>query len=370
MDFSFSETQNEIRGAVKKVLKDLVTDDSLKALAKEGTWMHKRAWAALAEADMLGLAIPEAQGGAGMGLVELVLVLQQVGRNVAPLPAVSTLVSAARPIAAHGTEAQKTKYLVGVPKGETILTAALVNYDSVDAKKPTATATKSGDGYAISGTWTNVPYVAQSAAILLAAKSPEGVIVALVDPKGPGVTSASQLGTNGEPLMELTLTNAAVPASALLGDGKSGQSILDRVVDETTLALCAVEHGIAEGALYMTATYSSERKQFGMPIGAFQGVTQRVGDAYIDLEAMKVTLWQACWRMEEGRPHDRALAVAKFWAAEGGARIVAAAQHVHGGMGFDRDYPVHRYFLTSKHLEFTLGGAQSQLAKLGALVVA
>jgi alkylation response protein AidB-like acyl-CoA dehydrogenase len=370
MDFSFTEDQQEIRGAIKKLLAELVTDDALKALARSGTWFDAKAWGALAEGDMLGLAIPEEYGGGGMGLIELVLLLQQVGRTVAQVPAVPTLVTVARALAAHGSAEQKKRFLPGVAKGETILTAGLVNYDSVDAKRPTAVATKTSDGWAITGTWTNVAYFAQSASVLVAAKTgASSVGVFLVDAKAPGVSTSAQRGTNGEPLVELRLEGAIAPAGSVLGDPAAGQAILDRLVDETTLALAAVEHGLAEAALHMTASYSTERKQFGTPIGAFQGVSQRVGDAYIDLEAMKVTLWQAAWRMSESREHAQALAVAKFWAAEGGAHIVAAAQHVHGGMGFDRDYPLHRYFLTSKHLEFTLGGAQAQLAALGDLVV-
>jgi alkylation response protein AidB-like acyl-CoA dehydrogenase len=118
----------------------------------------------------------------------------------------------------------------------------------------------------------------------------------------------------------------------------------------------------------MTANYSGERKQFGVPIATFQGVTQRVGDAYIDVQAMRSSMWQACWRLDQGLDADKELAVAKFFSSEGGARVVAAAQHVHGGMGFDRDYPLYRYFLSSKHLEFTLGGPHESLTRLGDLI--
>jgi len=118
----------------------------------------------------------------------------------------------------------------------------------------------------------------------------------------------------------------------------------------------------------MTAKYAGERKQFGVPIGAFQGVTQRVGDAYIDVQAMRSSMWQACWRLDQGRDADKELAVAKFFASDAGARVVAAAQHVHGGMGFDRDYPLYRYFMTSKHLELTLGSAPESLTRLGDLL--
>jgi alkylation response protein AidB-like acyl-CoA dehydrogenase len=147
-----------------------------------------------------------------------------------------------------------------------------------------------------------------------------------------------------------------------------GEQVLSYLVDRTILGMCAVEFGIAEQALFMTANYAGERKQFGVPIATFQGVTQRVGDAYIDVQVMRASMWQACWRLDQGLDADKELAVAKFFASEGGARVVSAAQHVHGGMGFDRDYPLYRYFLTSKHLEFSLGGTHESLTRLGDLI--
>lgn len=365
MDFSFSDDQIEIKKAIEGILTGLVTDESLKALGKEGKWFHARAWKALAEAEMLGLALPEAAGGAGMGLVELCLLIIQAGRTVAPLPVIPTLVSAALPVAKYGSAAQQTRLLEGVASGDTILTAALVTYDARDARTTTARAKKSGDGYAVSGTFTNVPFVAESKRVLVSAKTDAGVVVGFIDPKGKGVTASRQEGTHGEPLSELVLVDAPIAAEDVLGSEANGQEILSFTVDRTVLATVAMQYGVAEGALKLTAGYAKERKQFGVPIGAFQAVSNRMGDAYIDLEALKVCLWQAAWRIEAGREHANALSVAKFWAAEAGARITATGQHVHGGMGFDRDYPMHRYFLTAKHLEFTYGGAQEQLRAIG-----
>jgi len=194
------------------------------------------------------------------------------------------------------------------------------------------------------------------------------IVVLLVDPKADGVRLAQQKGTNGQPLWLLELTDAPVAAGDALGGTDQGEQVLRYLVDRTTLGICAVEYGIAEQALFMTANYSGERKQFGVPIATFQGVTQRVGDAYIDVQVMRSSMWQACWRLDQGLDADKELAVAKFFASEAGARVVAAAQHVHGGMGFDRDYPLYRYFMTSKHLEFTLGGTHESLTRLGDLI--
>jgi alkylation response protein AidB-like acyl-CoA dehydrogenase len=369
MDFSFSEDQDSIRDLVTQVLGDLVTDDSLKLLAKQGVWFHERAWKQLAESEMLGLAIPEQYGGAGMGLTELCLLLQQVGRTVAPIPALETLVCTALPIAEFGTPELRDRFLGGIAQGRTILTAALVDTKSRDPLRPAALAKADGDGWRVTGQFTNVSYADRATRILAPARTADGAtVVLLVDPSTDGVRLGEQRGTNGQPLWLVDLDDASVASGDVLAGPNSGAEVLRYLVDRTILGICAIEYGIAEQALFMTANYSGERRQFGVPIGVFQGVTQRVGDAYIDVQAMRSSMWQACWRLDQGLKADKELAVAKYFASEAGARVVAAAQHVHGGMGFDRDYPLYRYFMTSKHLEFALGGTHESLTKLGELI--
>ena len=131
------------------------------------------------------------------------------------------------------------------------------------------------------------------------------------------------------------------------------------------MACAALQVGVAERALRIAASYTSEREQFGRPIGSFQAVQQRMADAFIDVEAIRWTTWHAAWLIAEGRPAHRDAAIAKFWAAEAGARVTATAQQVHGGMGIDVTYPLSRYFLWAKQIELTLGSASQQLARLG-----
>lgn len=371
MDFSFTEDQESIRGLVKQLLRDLVTDESLKALAKEGKWFHERAWTQLAQSEMLGLAIPEEHGGAGLGLTELCLLLQQVGRTVAPIPALETLVAGALSLAQLGTPEQQDRFLGRIAQGQAFLTPALVDPASRDPSKPSAVAKQDGGGWRVRGRFSNVSYADRADRIIVPARTETGATVLfLVDPRIDGVRLADQRGTNGQPLWLLDIEDARIESADVLAGPNEGAAALRYMVDRTTLGICAIECGIAEQALFMTARYAGERKQFGVPIGVFQGVTQRVGDAYIDVQSIRASMWQACWRLDEGLDAHRELAVAKYFASEAGARVVAAAQHVHGGMGFDRDYPLYRYFMTSKHLEVLLGGAHESLAKLGALISA
>jgi alkylation response protein AidB-like acyl-CoA dehydrogenase len=140
------------------------------------------------------------------------------------------------------------------------------------------------------------------------------------------------------------------------------------LLERATVAYCAVMVGVCEEAVRLTAEYTKTREQFGRVIASFQAVGQRAADAYIDTEAIRLTAVQAAWRLATGLPAAEEVAVAKFWAADGGQRVVHAAQHLHGGMGVDRDYPLHRYFLWAKQLELTLGGATAHLRHLGALL--
>jgi len=132
------------------------------------------------------------------------------------------------------------------------------------------------------------------------------------------------------------------------------------------VGLCAVQLGVAARALELTSAYAQSRVQFGKPIGSFQAVRQRLADAYIDTEAIGLTMWQAAWLLDEGLPCDSEVATAKFWAADAGHRVAHTAVHVHGGVGIDVDYPLHRYFVAAKHNEFALGGATAQLHRIGA----
>ena len=131
------------------------------------------------------------------------------------------------------------------------------------------------------------------------------------------------------------------------------------------VGLCAIQLGVVERAMRIAAVYTTEREQFGRPIGSFQAVQQRMADAFIDVESIRWTTWHAAWLLGRDRPADREASIAKFWAAEAGARVVSTAQQVHGGIGIDTSYPLFRYFLWAKHNELALGSASHHLARLG-----
>lgn len=371
MDFSLSEEQEATRDLAKQILDDRITHERLKELEASDEVFDRDTWAELAKAGLLGIALPDDVDGSGLGFVALCQLLEQVGRTVAPVPVLPTVVLGALPIAEFGTQDQRSRYLPGVVAGDSVLTAALVEVGA-DPLHPVTTAKPDGDGWVIDGVKTCVPAGLIADAILVPATAggDGSIVVAIVDPAAPGVTLERQDTTNGIPEARIELDGVKVAAGDVLGDPSNGAEIVEWIVERANAALCAIATGVCETALRMTAEYTKTREQFDRPIATFQAVGQRAADAYIDTEAVRLTALQAAWRLEEGLPAAAEVAIAKFWAADGGQRVVHAAQHLHGGIGVDRDYPLHRYFLWAKHLELTLGGATPQLLKLGAILAA
>jgi alkylation response protein AidB-like acyl-CoA dehydrogenase len=178
-----------------------------------------------------------------------------------------------------------------------------------------------------------------------------------------------QTTTTGRPEAIVELADVTVPGERRLGgDEADGAAIVQLITEYATTALCVFESGVCAAALELTAEYAKTRVQFDKPIATFQAVGQRAADAYVDTEAIRLTAWQAASRLAGGLPAGSEIAVAKYWAAEGGQRVVHAASHLHGGVGVDRDYPLHRFFLLTRQVELTLGSANDSLRRLGRIL--
>jgi hypothetical protein len=364
VDFAFSEEQESVRGLAREILAREATQERLRAAERTPDWHDDALWRQLAAANLLGIAIPEAHGGMGMGFAELCVLLEELGRAAAPSAAFATLALGALPLAKFGSAAQRAEWLPRVASGAALLSAALDDAGSAEPLAPATRARHDGAGWRLDGTKRFVPCGRRAGALLVPARTDDGVAVFLVAPSAPGVSLLARVTSSGEPLFDLTLAGVSVADAARLP--ADGAAILRWLEPRALTALAALHVGVCDRALAITAEYTRERVQFGTPIGSFQAVQHREADAFIDLEAMRWTLWRAATRLAEELPAEREARVAKLWAAEGGARIVNAALHLHGGIGSDVDYPIHRYFLWSKGLELALGGASVQLAALGA----
>jgi 3-oxocholest-4-en-26-oyl-CoA dehydrogenase beta subunit len=360
MEFTFTEEQETVSKLARDVLERRATPERLTELEAGEVRYDAALWKELAEVDLLGTALPEALGGNGGGFVELGVLLAEVGATVAPVPAYSTLLLGADPIARHGNPEQQQHFLPGVIDGSRILSAGLHEPGRSDPTRPGTTARRDGDTWRLDGVKELVPFGQLADTVLIPATiDNDETALFLLPTDAPGVEIRPVVTTNREPHADVFLDGATV-AGKLDGDG-----LVEALYIRALVGLCALQVGVSDRALRTAAEYTTGREQFGRPIGSFQAVQQRMADGFIDLEAMRWTTWHAAWLIAEGRPAERAARVAKFWAAEAGARIAATAQHVHGGIGIDTTYPLHRYFLMAKHNELTLGSATQQLVHLG-----
>jgi 3-oxocholest-4-en-26-oyl-CoA dehydrogenase beta subunit len=360
MDFTFTEEQETIGKLAADVFARRATPERLTELEAGDVRYDAALWKELAGADLLGTALPESLGGNGGGFVELGVLLAEVGSAVAPVPAYPTLLLGADPIARHGSPEQQRRFLPGVIDGSRILSAGLHEPGHSDPRSPVTTARRDGAAWRLDGIKELVPFGQLADTLLIPATTDDGDVgLFLLPTDAPGVEIRPVATTNREPHADVFLDGAVVT------DRLAGDRLVDSLYTRALIGLCAIQVGVSDRALRMAAEYTTGREQFGRPIGSFQAVQQRMADAFIDVEAIRWTTWHAAWLVAEGRPADRAAHVAKFWAAEAGARVAATAQHVHGGIGIDTSYPLHRYFLMSKHIELTLGSATQQLVHLG-----
>ncbi|TCO46687.1 acyl-CoA dehydrogenase family protein [Actinocrispum wychmicini] len=322
MDFSVTEEQRELAGLTRSIMGSL-TPERLRAAESGPDRFDPRLWETLRTSGILD----------DFGLLEQCSVLVELGRAVAPVPYLFSVVVAGSALARFGTPT------------DALCTAALSD-DEVRVE----------DGR-LSGSKSCVPAGGIAEVFLVST----GTDVYVVDSAAHGLTIERQRIVDND--SEAWLDFDHVPATWL-----GGAEVVEWMATRAAVGLCASQLGVTERALELTAEYAWTRVQFDRPIGSFQAVAQRLADAYIDVEAIRSTLWQAAWRVSEGLPAEVEVATAKFWAADAGHRVAHTAVHVHGGMGIDTDHALHRYFVAAKRNEFTLGAATAQLRKIGAVL--
>ncbi len=353
MNFTLDDSQTAVVDLSREIFADKATPERQRALEDAGEAFDRPLWSELAQAGLLGIALPEEYGGGGLGFVEVGLLLTEAGRVAAKVPLLATL-TVAEALAEFGPPELAKEWLPKVCDGSAVLSAALATFPD-----PPLTVSAAG---AIAGVVSFVPAGLDADLILVFAEQASGGSGAyVIDPQAAGVSREAQLTGAGAVEARLTLEGVA-PLGQLSG---SGSEIREWLRQRVVAGLCASAAGITATALDLTTAYARQREQFGKAIAGFQAVAQRAADSFIDVKAIRLTALQACWRVGSGLPASEQVAIAKFWAADGGKRVMHAAQHVHGGIGVDKDYPLHRFFLAYTTTELSLGGATEQLLLLG-----
>lgn len=357
MDFQLTEEQQAVGDLARQLVPGTVDPDRLARLEADGQRVDEQLWGELAEAGLVGIALPESAGGAGLGLVELCLVLEVLGSHAAKVPLWPAAL-AAGVLAEHGSDGQQP-WVVATADGSVRLTVALEEFGQHDPATPTTRATADGDDWRLTGIKAAVQDLPDAARVVVSATTPDGPALFLVDPDAPGVKLQPVDTTGFAAAANLRLDGVTAEPVGDVGSGAAAW-----LLDHVQVALAWVQVGVAGGATARAVQYLTDREQFGRPLGTFQAVAHRVADCHIRVQAMRITALQAAWRLDDGDPGTSVL-VAAWWAAAAGQQVVHDVMHLHGGMGVDLDHPIHRYLLLGRDVADTLGGPSQTLARLG-----
>lgn len=362
MQFDFDNDLAAVRDLAEKIFTDRARVERIREIESTGGY-DAQLWQMLADAGLLGLALAEEHGGAGMGMLGLAAVLEQQGRRVAPVPLWPVVTTGMLPIARFGSAEQHRRWLPGLLDGTHLVVGA---FDPGPGNATAVRGETDGSGWRLRGEVAAVAAAQHAAAFVVPVQQPDGTVAVLVVPADrEGIVLTPVATTDRLATASVCVDGvAASPADVLAGDGAE---ITAWVLRRARVAMAAVALGVCGEAVAMTARHTCERVQFGRPLSTNQGVAIRAADAYLDTQNIRLTTHQAASLLDQGREGDADVAalVAKWWASRGGLRVVLAGQHLHGGIGADVDYPIHRYFLWGRQLAFSLGSAAAVEAELG-----
>jgi alkylation response protein AidB-like acyl-CoA dehydrogenase len=357
MDFKSTEAADDLGGLVRTITESVCTPEHQRELDGLEQRFDRELWGKLIEADILSTAAPESLGGGGFGVLEQVAVLVALGRQMAAVPYLESVVLGAGALAKFGSQALPQEWATAAINGSKIIAVAL---DGEMGEGPVK-ANASGGGFKLTGSRTQITYGPVADAFLVPAETDSGTKVFLVAAGDPGVTISALDTTGHGSVGHLELQGVEADSDRVVG----GDEVAAWLTTHGALGRSAFQLGVLERALELTSQYAREREQFDRPIGSFQAVSARLADGYIDVKGLRLTLTQAAWRLSEDLPADVEVSTAAFWAADAGHRVAHTTVHVHGGVGIDVDHPVHRYFLAAKQTEFAVGGATGQLLRVG-----
>ena len=366
MDIGFSEEQELLRDTARKFLGAACTTRFVREMMATEAAVTDAFWRQLAENGWLGITYAEEDGGAGLGLLDLVVLMEEVGRAVMPGPYPATVLLGGAAIAEAGSSEQRREWLPRIASGEAKATLALTEPNARwDAAGITATAREARGGFVVSGAKMFVPDAHLADAVVIAARSrdgstmEDGISLFLVPKDAAGLT-VRVLPSIDETrkVCEVRLDNVTVPGSALLGESHRGWPALARVVDKAAVALSAEICGAAQRVLDITVEYAKLRVAFGKPIGSYQGVKHKCADMLVEIENAKSLTYYAAWAMDEGDPEaEIAVSMAKAAASDAGRKVCASGIQLHGGIGMTWEHDLHLYLKRAKADEVAFGDA-------------
>src|SRR5919201_2194159 len=363
MDFDFTQEQVMLRNLTREFLSRESTPRAVRAAMEDPRGFSDATWRQMAEMGLPGVAIDAGYGGQGLGMVELALVLDEMGRAAYPGPYFATTVLAASAIAASRQENQMARYLPEIAGGRLRATLALIE----DALTWTPAgvqlrAERRGSGFVLSGTKRFVPFADAADLVLVVARTgdaADGTTLFAIPRDAPGLSCTPNIEMDRTNRTDtLTLEGVQVGSDAIIGEIDRGWAIVRLVLQRASIAAAAEMLGAARRCMDMSVEYAKVRQQFGQPIGMFQAIKHMCAEMLLEVENAHAAVYYAAWALDAGSP-DAALAAsaAKAYVGEAARKVCGSAVQVHGGIGFTWEYDLHLYFKRAKHFEPLYGDA-------------
>ena len=354
MDLGFTERQELLRNAARDFLERECPEQLVRDMEEDERGYPPQLWSRMAEQGWQGLLIPEEHGGAGFDFLDLCVLLEEFGRALVPGPFMSTVLGGAVPLLAAGSAEQRARYLPRIASGDLIFTLAQTEPSArFDERGIEAGASVDGGEVTVSGVKLFVPDANVADHMVVAARSPKGITLAIVAADQPGVTVNQLLTIARDKQCEVILDGAK---GELLGEEGRGWEHLRPVMQRYAVAECAYLVGLAQMDFEISVDYAKERVQFGRPIGSFQAIQHKCADMVTDVDGSRFIMYKAAWSLNTDQD-DRQMAVnmAKAWTSEATRRVVAHGQQIHGGIGFTKDYKIQLYYRRQKRAELAWG---------------
>ena len=364
MDLGWNEEQEMLRKTARDFLAKECPPTLIRAVEEDDKGYSPELYKKMAELGWLGLVFPEKYGGGDGEFLDLVALLEEMGRYLVPDTFVSTVVPCGLPILSAGSEEQKQKLLPQIAAGKIILALALTEPSATyDPSGITVRAVAGKDDYIINGTKLFVPnahiadYLLCAARTKETAKKEDGITLFLVESKSPGISCALLKTIASDRQCEVNFKDVRVPKKNIVGELDKGWAVLSKALEQAAIAECTLMLGGAQQVLEMTVNYAKERIQFDRPIGSFQAIQHKCANMLIDIDGAKYITYQAAWKCSEGLDCTREVSMAKAWVSEAYQRVCIEAHQIHGGIGFTKEHDLQLYFRRAKKSELAFGDA-------------
>jgi alkylation response protein AidB-like acyl-CoA dehydrogenase len=357
LDLAFTDEQEMLREVVRSLLAEHAPLTVAREMEDDPVGYPADVWKRLGELDLLGLLLPTEHGGSGMGLLEGVVLYEELGRALAPVPHFASCVASAGAIAAGGSAGQQAEWLPRIASGEAVLAPAWLEPDGSFGPRGVQTRALAQDGgFVLTGIKRHVPFAAAATRLVVLARTggdDADIDLFLVDPAADGVALTQQTTIAGDTQYRVELDGVQVAEEDRIGGPAGGWAAWTARRDDALVLLAAWAVGAADHAQEMTVQYAKDREQFGKPIGAFQAIAHDLADRQTELDGARTLTHEAAWARSTGRPTVRLAPMAKLFATQVLRQVTATAQQIYGGNGFTLDYDVQLFFRRAKALQMS-----------------